>query len=394
MSLGAISASEILNRNSDVDFDPWWTPDDLKDKYTHLKTTRTAVPDDDGETEQLWGVKEDGTLERLSWNDDFYDSLRQRADQDDIPRGWSRAELESDAYGRSLNESRYWRERFQWSEQKREEYQDHIDKLDEQLDEQKEFNRQLLEQTTAQRQALLALQEKVEKLEKRPPNPNVVVADDPKRKRRAMLLGGLAVAAGIGAAYLLGRHSGQGPEFADTFKDMMAQNKEMVSEHKILISGIHNLQNTVTHDSKVIHDLRGRVDDDTQLLHQLNSKVHHLQDSLPGKGIGSSGGSGSTTTTTSAGSSGVEKRFYVEKGNGITQEIKQYAQTRGKNISSGRAYDIYREIRAHVGNRIIDSDGVKDNTYTHNGQLRLNQPGWAHWFPKAGAMLSRLVTKS
>jgi hypothetical protein len=376
----AVSASEMLIRNPEVDFDTERTPDDLKRQYTHLKVIRTDQPDQSGETEQLWGVADDGTQARLDWQV-LYDSLKEDTGYDDIPRQWTHAELSLDAYGRSLRDGNYWRQQFVLSERRNRDNEQEVEDLREQLEGQKSLNRTLQNDVTQQRTEIEQLKAAVARLENRPANAN----NDPRRRKRALLVGGLAVLGAGVACYLLGRHYGHGPELAQNFKDIIAQHDAaMADQHNVLFKEVNDLQAAVDRDSTVIHDLRDQLHADTRLLHHVNDHLHDLKDAATDQVSGTGGGN--TNTAAPAGKTG--ERFFVEKSNGITNEIMQYAHTKGKNISTNTSFEFYKQLKRNFGEKIIT------HHYMHGDEVRISQSGWAHWYPKAGEMLNRLINKA
>jgi hypothetical protein len=412
MAVAARSVSEMHIRKPEVDLDPERTPEDLKDHFENFRILRTDEPDSEfGETEHLYGVGKDGTLERLDW-DVLYTSLRQDTGYDEVPREFTDADLAQDGLGRLISETRFWRRQHERSSELNEESGFAIQRLEQDLEGQKDFNRRLqneiverdrkldlqAEQLAKQQKQIEDLQLAVQELQRSPNR-------DPKRRKKAMLIGGLAVlGAGI-AGYMLGRHTGSGPEIANNFKDLVTHNTSMVNEHNELLKEVNHLQGVVEHvqgvvdhDSKVIHDLRDRADDSSKLIHHLNDHMHHLEDAVDSSSGGSSGGGSASvgettstaTTVTATSSKNATGRFYVEKGSSIYNEMRQYGHARGRNLSNNQLADYYNQLKAHFGSKIINLEGTHNNTYADN---RLTQPGWAHWFPKAGHMLAKLVNK-
>jgi hypothetical protein len=385
MAVAARAASEIMIRRSEVDFDPDRTPDNLKSEYKNLRATRTIEPDDEyGETEQLWGIREDGSADRLDWQV-FYDSLQESTGENDIPRNWTEGELTLDALGRTINERRHLREVLNQSQRQNAEDEVIIATLREQLENEERLNQRLQGELDQQSEKIAQLQRDMKELRDRPVNP------DQDRRRGRRLLGGIAlVGASVALGYLLHKHGG--PSVSD-MKEILAHNQAMADQHNALVKEVNGLQNAVDgikqQDTTIINTLDAQHAEDVSKLNHLNHHLHSLKDVLADRANG--GSSGSTETATS--SSGAKGRFYAEYGTGIRREISQYAQARGKNLSDSRVGQIYHLLRYNFHTKIIDIHGTPNDTYMHGNDMRLTQSGWASWFPKAGNMLAKLVNK-
>jgi uncharacterized coiled-coil protein SlyX len=372
----AISISEMMFRNSQADLHPERTPESLEDRYDYLKVTRTPEPDEYGETEQLWGIAKDGSKARLKW-EVLYDSLQESTGYDDIPRQWSNAELESDAYGRSIQESQYWRAKFAQSEQENAQNIATIAALNSQIEGQ---NRHISDLENGHQE----LRDEITELKRRQPaNPNLVavIPEDPDRRQKR-ILGGLAIVGAGVIGYLLARHTGFNPT------ELIAHENAMADQHTQLAKEITSLHATVDQDASAIKQMSSQIAQDTKMMGHLNDHLHNLSKELADKG--GSAGSGPKPPAAPA-TSAPTGRFFVEKGSGIVNEIRQYAHAKGQNISNTKAYDIYRQLKLNFGTRIINLHGTPKNTYIVNGDVRLSNPAWAHWYPKAGEMLSKLI---
>jgi|GEM_PF-4350916 len=74
-----------------------------------------------------------------------------------------------------------------------------------------------------------------------------------------------------------------------------------------------------------------------------------------------------------------QPEFVIERGNGFTHEIVDFAQSLGKNLEGDKAYDIYEQIIDKFG-----KDGILLNTDTYemaNGDIGIGSPGIDKWAP-------------
>lgn len=73
--------------------------------------------------------------------------------------------------------------------------------------------------------------------------------------------------------------------------------------------------------------------------------------------------------------------FQVESGNGITNEIQEYAQTHNyANVSSGQAWMLYENMKEEFGADLIDVVGKSPDTYIRSaGDVGIASPGPAVW---------------
>jgi hypothetical protein len=94
------------------------------------------------------------------------------------------------------------------------------------------------------------------------------------------------------------------------------------------------------------------------------------------------GGSTSRTEGSSQAQHGLEGQvFDVETGNGITNEIQDYARTHGyREVSSGQAWMLYENMRQRFGTTLINSIGKSTDTYIRTaGDVGISHPGPAVW---------------
>ncbi|HET6863907.1 MAG TPA: hypothetical protein VFH37_01780 [Candidatus Saccharimonadales bacterium] len=73
--------------------------------------------------------------------------------------------------------------------------------------------------------------------------------------------------------------------------------------------------------------------------------------------------------------------FNVEYGNGITNEIQDYARAHGYHeVSGGQAWMLYENMREHFGENLIELPGGGNDTYIRaDGDVGISRPGPAMW---------------
>lgn len=76
------------------------------------------------------------------------------------------------------------------------------------------------------------------------------------------------------------------------------------------------------------------------------------------------------------------QEFRVEQGSGEIREIQEYAASHNYHITPQQADEIYNQLYAEHGAKIIDLDGSGPDTYQISpGNVGLSHPGMAHWYP-------------
>jgi predicted nuclease with TOPRIM domain len=199
--------------------------------------------------------------------------------------------------------------------------------------------------------------------------------------RGEIALGAIALAGiGLVAAYWLGKNGGH--EHVRHFNELINQNNSLKGRVGELQGQVNHLQSLANQDNATLGHMQAQLNNDTNLLNKMSaqlSKLRHLatfrKNYLPGN-------------------EAYEQAFNVEPGSGIIREVHQYADGVGKYISDNRAYQIYQQLRSHFGRHIIDLSGTRQNTYMVGNDIRLTQPGDAHWYLAAGKLLSILVRRS
>ncbi len=134
-------------------------------------------------------------------------------------------------------------------------------------------------------------------------------------------------------------------------------------------------------------------------VHQaVSSRIgQHLSKKLPSKhGVTSSGRakSISNTNTTSPSVSSeqqIGQTFQIKPGAGVTNEISNYAASRGKPISGAEAYRIYLQLKANNGSNLIDINNKIATAY-HGSSVWIDQPGVGKWAPGVQQQLDKLLT--
>ena len=134
-------------------------------------------------------------------------------------------------------------------------------------------------------------------------------------------------------------------------------------------------------------------------VHQaVSSRIgQHLGKKLPSKhGVTSSGRakSISNTNTTSPSVSSeqqIGQTFQIKPGAGVTNEISNYAASRGKPISGAEAYRIYLQLKANNGSNLIDINNKIATAY-HGSSVWIDQPGVGKWAPGVQQQLDKLLT--
>lgn len=73
--------------------------------------------------------------------------------------------------------------------------------------------------------------------------------------------------------------------------------------------------------------------------------------------------------------------FYVEPGNGITNEIQDYAQAYGyQEVNGAQAWMLYSNMRERFGTDLVELPGGGDDTYIRpQGDVGISRPGEAKW---------------
>lgn len=73
--------------------------------------------------------------------------------------------------------------------------------------------------------------------------------------------------------------------------------------------------------------------------------------------------------------------FYVEPGNGITNEIQEYAKARGyQGVSGSQAWILYENMRDQFGTNLVELPGGGNDTYIRQqGDIGISRPGPAKW---------------
>jgi len=200
-----------------------------------------------------------------------------------------------------------------------------------------------------------------------------------RRAGVAAIAGGVAVVATGVICYLLGKHAGH--DNINQFNEIIAQNNTIKGQNNHLLSEAAQMKDQVNGNYNEIEQLQHQVASlQEQVGNDVNLDKQILSQTLTG-GPGGSGGSGSN----------IYGSFHVQRGSGIINEIQEYARSRGRSVSGNRAYEIYRQLRSHFGTHIVNIDSTTNDTYTVGSDIRLSRPGTAHWFPKAGAMLKKIV---
>ncbi len=134
-------------------------------------------------------------------------------------------------------------------------------------------------------------------------------------------------------------------------------------------------------------------------VHQaVSSRIgQHLGKKLPSKhGVTSSGRAKSiskTNTTYPSVSSEqqIGQTFQIKPGAGVTNEISNYAASRGKPISGAEAYRIYLQLKANNGSNLIDINNKIATAY-HGSSVWIDQPGVGKWAPGVQQQLDKLLT--
>ena len=134
-------------------------------------------------------------------------------------------------------------------------------------------------------------------------------------------------------------------------------------------------------------------------VHQaVSSRIgQHLSKKLPSKhGVTSSGRAKSiskTNTTYPSVSSEqqIGQTFQIKPGAGVTNEISNYAASRGKPISGAEAYRIYLQLKANNGSNLIDINNKIATAY-HGSSVWIDQPGVGKWAPGVQQQLDKLLT--
>jgi hypothetical protein len=89
------------------------------------------------------------------------------------------------------------------------------------------------------------------------------------------------------------------------------------------------------------------------------------------------------------------KEFYVEPGSGEIHEIQEYANAHHYSITPEQADQIYNDLYAEHGSKIINLIGSSPSTYViHPGDVGLSHPGEAHWYPGIEAELRERLAKA
>jgi len=122
----------------------------------------------------------------------------------------------------------------------------------------------------------------------------------------------------------------------------------------------------------------------------------HIAKKLPNKhGLTSSGRTNSipNNPTAPGASSGQElgSTLQIKPGAGVTNEISNYAASKGKPISGAEAYRIYLQLKAGHGDNLIDINNKLATSY-HNGSVWINQPGIGKWAPGVQQEIDKLLT--
>ena len=134
-------------------------------------------------------------------------------------------------------------------------------------------------------------------------------------------------------------------------------------------------------------------------VHQaVSSRIgQHLGKKLPSKhGVTSSvrAKSISKTNTTYPSVSSeqqIGQTFQIKPGAGVTNEISNYAASRGKPISGAEAYRIYLQLKANNGSNLIDINNKIATAY-HGSSVWIDQPGVGKWAPGVQQQLDKLLT--
>jgi hypothetical protein len=76
------------------------------------------------------------------------------------------------------------------------------------------------------------------------------------------------------------------------------------------------------------------------------------------------------------------QEFYVTPGGGEISEIQAYAASHNYHVTPRQAYQIYLELYAQHGAKIIKLASSGPSTYViHPGDIGLSHPGEARWYP-------------
>jgi hypothetical protein len=89
------------------------------------------------------------------------------------------------------------------------------------------------------------------------------------------------------------------------------------------------------------------------------------------------------------------QEFYVEPGNGITNEIQDYAAAHGYDrVSGSQAWIIYENMRAKFGEDLVDLPTGADDTYIRQqGDVGISQPGEAIWPHEVESYLTQRLSR-
>jgi hypothetical protein len=76
------------------------------------------------------------------------------------------------------------------------------------------------------------------------------------------------------------------------------------------------------------------------------------------------------------------QEFNVEQGSGEIREIQEYASAHHYSVTPNQADQIYNQMYAEHGSKLINLAGSGPDTYViHPGDVGLSHPGEAHWYP-------------
>jgi hypothetical protein len=73
------------------------------------------------------------------------------------------------------------------------------------------------------------------------------------------------------------------------------------------------------------------------------------------------------------------ENFTVEYGSGYTNELMQFAQANGHNLSPSQAYQLHEHLMSKFGADYININGPGSDIYSQAGDIRLSTPGHAQW---------------
>lgn len=79
--------------------------------------------------------------------------------------------------------------------------------------------------------------------------------------------------------------------------------------------------------------------------------------------------------------------FDVEYGNGYTQELVDFANANGHELTGQQSWDLHQDIMERFGPDYIDINGAGNDIYTDGGDVRLAESGSATWNDGVGQFI-------